>query len=56
MKEFIIRFARALQTDTPTLTPGRRDREKMQAIRKHILSHPEQKAITGSQEGHRERV
>ena len=43
MKEFIIRFARALQTDTPTLTPGRRDREKMQAIRKHILSHPEQK-------------
>ena len=43
VKEFIIKFAHALQNDTPYAMINRNDREKMHLVRKKILSMPEKK-------------
>lgn len=41
--EFVIKFHRALYTDTPSILVSHRTREKMRAVRREVLSHPEKK-------------
>lgn len=43
MQEFLIRFSRAIREEPYAPSVGRREREKMQALRQTILSSPENK-------------
>lgn len=43
IKEFIIKFSRALQSNTPPTVVNRKDRDKLRAVRQKVLSQPEKK-------------
>ena len=43
VKEFIIKFSRALHSETPSSAVKRKDREKLRSVRQTVLSLPEKK-------------
>lgn len=43
IEEFLIKFSRALETQTPLAVINRKEREKMQRVRQTVLSNPEKR-------------